>query len=51
MGKPIENPIGKDVLGNLYITQKLSAAKIDRKYNLYMKNARKQSSLPEMVGV
>lgn len=28
MGKPIENPIGKDVLGNLYITQKLSAAKI-----------------------
>lgn len=32
MGKPIENPLGKDVLENLYVTQKLSAIKIAKIY-------------------
>ena len=33
MGKPIENPIGKSVLEDLYVNQKLSAIKIASLYN------------------
>lgn len=28
MGKPIKDPIGKDILTNLYVVQELSAIKI-----------------------
>ena len=34
MGKPIENPIERDVLDELYTTQKLSAAKIAAIYKV-----------------
>ena len=33
MWKPIENPIGKSVLEDLYVNQKLSAIKIASLYN------------------
>lgn len=34
MGKPMENPIERDVLDELYTTQKLSAAKIAAIYKV-----------------